>query len=471
MPRTRSGAVLLLTTLVLALFTITPTIAQEDATPSPTVLATFPNGVNVRSGPGVDFPQIDVLPSGTRVEVIAVSEDGEWYRIARRQESWVLASLAVLEPPGATLPSVPGEIAPADPAGGGPIQATPLNLTPRVTTVFGQPTVTPTPTPSVPIATFQGTVNARSGPGLEYDIIGEFDAGDQTEVLAISIDGQWFRVRLDNRDAWVFSSLVLVAGDTRRLPREAGVVEPGAEMDLPAVTPMTLTPTPETFRAVPTAAFSGTVSVFLTPDRPAGSYTRAELEDAARTIENRLLNLGVITAATVQGSDTIVVDLSDDGAGTTDLLPVMQMEGRFEVVDLSDVSLPERRLLLGATIETGTRNSVAFERIAGGEQVVFAAAQEIGGLSSLVTILDSTGADALRRFTEANVNQLIGLTVDGQVIAAPLVDAPISNGRIVLTPFDPQVITERRLEQIAAALNGGPLPFPLLVQRIDAAAG
>jgi uncharacterized protein YraI len=106
--------------------------------------------VNVRSDPGNAFQALGVLKNGTEVEIVAKSEDGEWFQIVYPSGSnlrgWVLAeSLEVtgdLSGLGVATPEhIPVPVAPTSPAvTQAPTTPTPLELTP-----------TPSPTPLAPL--------------------------------------------------------------------------------------------------------------------------------------------------------------------------------------------------------------------------------------------------------------------------------------------------------------------------------
>ncbi|MBZ0293444.1 MAG: SH3 domain-containing protein [Anaerolineae bacterium] len=111
-----------------------------------------------------------------------------------------------------------------------------------------EPTTAPepslTPTPSVPMATFTTGVNVRRGPGTVFEPpIGSFAANDTSEILAISPDQSWYKVKYYNGEGWVFANLMSIAGDTSNLPVDAGP---------PTPIPVTNTPIPPT--AVPATA-------------------------------------------------------------------------------------------------------------------------------------------------------------------------------------------------------------------------
>ena len=63
-------------------------------------------------------------------------------------------------------------------------------------------------------------MNLRSGPGLEYAILGQVSAGDQLSALGISAGGQWLQVARDGEGHWIYADLTDIKADQRhRLPK------------------------------------------------------------------------------------------------------------------------------------------------------------------------------------------------------------------------------------------------------------
>jgi heat shock protein HslJ/uncharacterized protein YraI len=100
----------------------------EPAPAVPTGRVTAPNGVNVRSGPGTNFPVIGVAPFGTEGEIIGRSADGRW---------WVVS-----------VPSAPGGMGwvSADFVAASNAEDVPVIASPAPPVVI-VPTPAPTPTP------------------------------------------------------------------------------------------------------------------------------------------------------------------------------------------------------------------------------------------------------------------------------------------------------------------------------------
>jgi len=105
--------------------------------------------------------------------------------------------------------------------------------------------VPPTPEPGDPTArvTSRAGVNVRTGPGLEYPVIGIAPFGSESEVVGVSADGTWWVVGVPaslNGQGWVSDEYVSVENADNVL------VIPAPPTPTPAATPTaTATPAPD----------------------------------------------------------------------------------------------------------------------------------------------------------------------------------------------------------------------------------
>ena len=87
--------------------TPTPT-PTPTATPGVAVVKPGPaQGLNVRAGPGTDYPVLATLPAGSRLTPVGRDAAGRWVEVccvAGDQYGWVLAELVEL---AVDLPSLP----------------------------------------------------------------------------------------------------------------------------------------------------------------------------------------------------------------------------------------------------------------------------------------------------------------------------------------------------------------------------
>lgn len=108
----------------------------------------------------------------------------------------------------------------------------------------GQPTpeVPFTNTANTPKAVINGPiVNARTGPGTEFDIIGEVERGNEFEIIGISPDREWWQICcVNDSQAWITSEFVDTIGMVDSVP----VIGPSGEPVAPqASAPNTPEPT------------------------------------------------------------------------------------------------------------------------------------------------------------------------------------------------------------------------------------
>ena len=105
-------------------------------------------------------------------------------------------------------------------------------------TPLSSPTPAPTPTPSGYTLTIQSAFqNVRSGPGLQYEVIGQLPRGTQARVLGATVDHSWLVIDFRGQWGWLASYLVDTYGNRSLLP----IIQP----------PATPTPAPTTTPAPP----------------------------------------------------------------------------------------------------------------------------------------------------------------------------------------------------------------------------
>ena len=91
------------------------------------------------------------------------------------------------------------------------------------------PSPTPTmdaPSPSLGSLPAKVTTaaNLRAGPGTRFDPpLGSLAADQEVEIVAANPAGDWYKIRYDGRDAWIYAESVNVTGDAAGLPLDTGV--------------------------------------------------------------------------------------------------------------------------------------------------------------------------------------------------------------------------------------------------------
>jgi uncharacterized protein YraI len=159
----------------------------QDAPTAQTIAAIL----NVREGPGEDYPIIGELPYDTRVALEARSPESAWVRVQATEPAltgWVAADYLVANG-GFDLASLPvdGEAAAAQPP----------------------PASGDAPASSGAVTTT--ALNMREGPGEDYAVIAVLDRGAALAVEATSADGYWAQVSAtDGAQGWVSTCCLAV---------------------------------------------------------------------------------------------------------------------------------------------------------------------------------------------------------------------------------------------------------------------
>lgn len=182
-----------------------------------------------------------------------------------------------------------------------------VSLPTATQTLIGGPTATASRTPTlVPVlAEAIGEANLRSGPGLDFDIVGTLTAGNPVPIIGRSLRFPWYAVDWEdgpNGQAWVFDQLVIVTGDITTVP----IVD---EPELPTIDPTqaAIQATATILLQTPGAAETATATAFFAPT---GVFTQTPGAQA--------LPPGVLPTYTPPGGEAaggLVVDVpSEDGS-------------------------------------------------------------------------------------------------------------------------------------------------------------
>lgn len=99
----------------------------------------------------------------------------------------------------------------------------------------------PTATPEGVVLTIKSAVqNVRTGPGLQYDILGQLRQGQQARVIGATRDFTWVVIEFRGQNGWLATSLLDIFGDLSTLP----IIQPPPA---PTPGPPTATPSPQPF--------------------------------------------------------------------------------------------------------------------------------------------------------------------------------------------------------------------------------
>jgi micrococcal nuclease len=89
---------------------------RNSASLSLPLVTTAENNVNIRSGPGPDYPIIGTLVAGQSLEIVGRTADSSWWQVAAPDDlGWVAAQVTTASDAGDSLPVVEGAAPPAAP--------------------------------------------------------------------------------------------------------------------------------------------------------------------------------------------------------------------------------------------------------------------------------------------------------------------------------------------------------------------
>lgn len=115
------------------------------------------------------------------------------------------------------------------------VEAPPVSI---ATATPGVPTATPTPE-GVVGTVVSAILNVRTGPGLEYDVLGQLQQGEQVRILGANVNFTWAVIDFRGQSGWISTAgnLLEVFGDRNSVP----IVQ---APPTPTPAPATITPTP-----------------------------------------------------------------------------------------------------------------------------------------------------------------------------------------------------------------------------------
>ena len=163
-------------------------ITEREILLVPAVI-TQPYALHAYSGPGLAYDQVAILPRGTWAQIIAIGDcpPNVWYQIivpGLDEPVWVVRDFV--------------KVAVGSLAG-----------LPR----YGVNDFTPPAPDRRPIAVVQSdTLNVRTGPGLEYDVVAEARQGAQARIYGIDPSRSWLLVEIDGYSSlfWIYRHMTQV---------------------------------------------------------------------------------------------------------------------------------------------------------------------------------------------------------------------------------------------------------------------
>ena len=165
-------------------------ITEREISLVPAAL-TQPYALHAYSGPGLAYDRVTILPRGTWAQIIAIGDcpPNVWNQIivpGLVEPVWVVRDFVKV-----AIGSLAG--------------------LPR----YGVNDFTPPAADQRPIAVTQSdTLNVRTGPGLEYDIVAEVSQGTQARIYGTDPSESWLLVEIDGHSSlvWIYRHMTQVNG-------------------------------------------------------------------------------------------------------------------------------------------------------------------------------------------------------------------------------------------------------------------
>jgi ABC-type branched-subunit amino acid transport system substrate-binding protein/uncharacterized protein YgiM (DUF1202 family) len=210
------------------------------------------------------------------------------------------------------------------------------------------PTATPQPTATpdgVTVTITRSVQNVRSGPGTNYDVIGQLRQGDQIKATGTNANNTWIVIDFRGLQGWLSADILDVFGDLNSLPI---LLPPPTPTPPPATATPTLSPIPDLVvisalpaRLIMGTPFNATVTILNQGSGTAGPFAIAAAFEPG----------GVYSALNVPGlagGQQTVVNLSATITGAT---------GPQNVVIVTDLN---QQVNEGATGETNNNFSYSY---------------------------------------------------------------------------------------------------------------
>lgn len=198
--------------------TPSPTDTRIPPSPSPTdtpllnPIARLTVVAYLYRGPGANYPVVDKAAAGTTFPISGKNAAGDWWQIEIAiGPVWIYAPFVQVDGP---IDSI------------GVVTATtlPRSLFPTITPIpapaDAQTPLVPSPTVtqlSYPVARLTADMNLRSGPGIDFPIVGAAVAGSTFRITGKHPTGEWWQIEAAAGPAWVYALFVQVEGPIESL--------------------------------------------------------------------------------------------------------------------------------------------------------------------------------------------------------------------------------------------------------------
>ena len=331
-----------------------PMAGGDEAMMAENAVVTVNGDMNVRAGPGTDYPAVGAATFGQEFPITGQNAEGDWWQIdIDGQAGWIYAPF-VTASNAENVPIIASEAMPAS---------------------------------EQALVTLNGDMNVRAGPGTNHPVVAAATLGQEVPVSGRNEEGDWWQVEINGQTGWIYAPFV-VASNAENVPVVTSGEAPSSGQALLTLNgDMNVRQGPGTNYPVVGAATLGQ-EFLITGRNEAGAWWRIDYEDqagwifAAYVTAANAENVPVVSAdspppttapqetdSALRGQRADIVDVVDG-----DTLDVRFESGGTDRIRLFDINAPE----VVGEIECYGRQASVYANLFNGQKVTV----ESGGRNS-----------------------------------------------------------------------------------------
>ena len=210
----------------------------------------------------------------------------------------------------------------------------------------------------------------------------------------------------------------------------------------------------------------GGLQALLEADVPADTViTAEELTNAKNILQNRANALGVSEITMQTAGDRRIVAEFPGVTNPEEVVATLKQTALLEFVDMGSTPVAVGSLIQtdfgvenpAATTETG--ETIYHTVITGAGLETASVTRSQAGAYEISFILKSDSTNVFAEYTTANRGKFLAIVLDKQVVSAPTINDPITDGQGVITGN----FTQETAQTLAVQLRSGALPIPIKV--------
>ncbi|MCL4259862.1 MAG: protein translocase subunit SecD [Anaerolineales bacterium] len=217
----------------------------------------------------------------------------------------------------------------------------------------------------------------------------------------------------------------------------------------------------------------GGLQTLLEADVPADRVVKAEdMTNAKNILENRANGLGVSEVVMQVAGDRRIVAEFPGATNSDEVVASLKKTASLEFVDMGNTPVPEGTIIqtdFGASESTSVSpdsetppdaNAIIYHTVMTGADLDSATVgQDNSGQYVINFTLTQKGSTIFGDYTSKNVGKYLAITLDKQVISAPVINQPILGGQGSISGS----FTLESANALAVQLRSGALPIPIKI--------